>query len=471
MTARTGIGGWARRRLGNSAEELTRIGQHASVVLIGQLAVMAFGVTDTVVAGRYSETALAALSVGAAVYISVYVGLMGIMQALLPVWAELHGCQQRSQVGPSVRQALYLCGLTIVVGMAALLSPGPMLRATGVPPDLQVEVGRYLSVLAWALPPALLFRLYSTLNQSLGQPRLVSVLQIASLLPKIPLSIWFTFGGAGLAPQGAAGCAWATLVVNYALLAVALWLMRTRDFYRPYGIWQRMEKPDWRQIGGFARLGIPAGLAVMVEVTSFTLMALFIARLGTLAAASHQIASNLAAVLYMVPLALGIATSARVSYWLGAGDHTQARRAVFLGLATAGGLALCLASLMALFARPLVTLYVNEPAIIAGGAVLLGWVALYHLGDALQAVSVFVLRSYRIVLTPLLIYCFLLWGLGLMGGYRLAFLGLGPWPAMGAPAAFWIASACATGSVALIFLTLLWWRVRPRSPQSGPPAE
>ena len=68
----------------------------------------------------------------------------------------------------------------------------------------------------------------------------------------------------------------------------------------------------------FARLGIPAGLAVMVEVTSFTLMALFIARQGTTASAAHQIASNLAALLYMVPLSLAIATSARVSYWLGA---------------------------------------------------------------------------------------------------------------------------------------------------------
>ena len=78
------------------AAELRTIGSHAGVVLVGQLAVMAFGVTDTVVAGRYSETALAALAVGTAVYISVYVGLMGILQALLPVWAELHGSRRNA---------------------------------------------------------------------------------------------------------------------------------------------------------------------------------------------------------------------------------------------------------------------------------------------------------------------------------------------------------------------------------------
>ncbi len=132
------------------AAELRTLGSHAGVVLAGQLAVMAFGVTDTVVAGRYAEDALAALSVGTAVYISVYVGLMGILQALLPVWAELHGSQRAADVGRSVRQALYLCAATIVVGMVALLSPGPLLDATGVPAPLQVEVRRYLAVLAWA---------------------------------------------------------------------------------------------------------------------------------------------------------------------------------------------------------------------------------------------------------------------------------------------------------------------------------
>ena len=176
------------------------------------------------------------------------------------------------------------------------------------------------------LPPALLFRIYSTLNQALGKPQLVTWLQVGSLFIKLPLSVWFTFGGAGLPAQGVVGCAWATLVVNCSMLALALWLLRTQDLYEPLGLWRRMEPPHWPTIAGFARLGIPAGLAVMVEVTSFTLMALFIARQGTTASAAHQIAANLAAVLYMVPLSLAIATSARVSYWLGAGNPAQARK-------------------------------------------------------------------------------------------------------------------------------------------------
>ncbi|MDO5086659.1 MAG: MATE family efflux transporter, partial [Comamonadaceae bacterium] len=278
--------------------------------------------------------------------------------------------------------------------------------------------------------------------------------------PKVGLSVWFTFGGAGIAPQGAVGCAWATLAVNLGLLAVAVWLLRTQRLYAPYAIWQRLERPDWRQLAAFLRLGVPAGLAVLVEVTSFTLMALFIARLGTLASASHQIAGNVAALLYMAPLALGIATSARVSHWMGAGDAARARRAAATGVATAAALALAAASALALAAGPVARLYVNDAAIAAAARPLLLWVAAYHVSDALQAVCLFVLRSWRMTVTPFLVYALLLWGLGITGGYALAFHGLGPWPAMRSPQAFWLASTGALTLVALVFGALLWWVAR-----------
>ncbi len=436
--------------------ELKIISRHAATVLVGQLAVMAFGVTDTIVAGRYSDSSLAALSVGSAVYISVYVALMGVLQALLPVWAELQGAQRHRQLGRSLRQALYLCGVTMLVGMAVLLAPGTLLRLTEVPVALRGEVEHYLAVLALALPPSLLFRMYSTLNQSLGRPQLVTWLQIGSLFIKVPLSIWFAFGGLGLEPQGAVGCAWATLVVNYAMLGVALWLLRTQDLYQPYVIWRSLERPNWKVIATFARLGIPGGLAILVEVTSFTLMALFIARMGTVAAASHQIAANITAVLYMVPLSIAIAASSRVSYWLGAGSKDKARAVIRTGLMMTVSAALLLSTTLFLARTVLAAVYARSPDVVAMAVTLLGWVALYHLADALQAVCVFLLRCFGVAIAPLAVYCVLLWGMGLTGGYLLAYRGLGAWQALHTPAAFWATGAAALGLTALIFTFLLW---------------
>jgi multidrug resistance protein, MATE family len=165
------------------------IARHAGTVLAGQLATMAFGITDTVVAGRYSQQALAALSVGSAVYITVFVALMGGLQSLLPIWAELHGAGRREEVGRSVRQAVYLATLAAVAGVLGLLFPNALLQGTEVPAVLQQDVRHYLGVLALALPAALLFRMYSTLNQSLGKPQLVTWLQLGSLAFKVPLTV------------------------------------------------------------------------------------------------------------------------------------------------------------------------------------------------------------------------------------------------------------------------------------------
>jgi multidrug resistance protein, MATE family len=444
--------------------ELRMIARHAGTVLAGQLAVMAFGVTDTIVAGRYSQQALAALSVGSAVYISVFVALMGTLQALLPTWAELHGGQRHADLGRSVRQGLYLGAFAMLVGGVTLLFPGALLQWTEVPAALQDEVRRYLSVLALALPPALLFRMYSTLNQALGKPLLVSWLQGASLLVKIPLTLWFAFGGLGLPAQGAVGCAWATVLVNYLFLGCAVWLLRTQDLYRAYALWRRMERPDWRAIGDFARLGVPGGLAVMVEVTSFTLMALFIARQGTLASAAHQIAANLAAVMYMMPLSLSIATSARVSYWLGARDARRARAAIRTGFRLGLLLALTLAASLALGRWRIAAIYSGDPQVVAVAAGLLAWLAFYHLGDATQVLCVFVLRCYRVAVSPLVAYCVLLWGVGLAGGYSVAYLGAGPQALHSSPNAFWAGGAVALALLSVILPMILWRTVRAYRP-------
>jgi len=448
--------------------ELRVIARHAGTVLVGQLAVMSFGIADTLIAGRYSPQALAVLALASSIYISIYVALNGLIQALLPVWAELQGGGREAEVGRSVRQALYITGSAAVIGISGLWFPDLWLWATEVPEELWPDVRAYLRILAVALVPSLLFRLYGTLNQSLGHPRLVTWLQAGALLVKVPLSFVLTFGGAGLTGLGVVGCAWATLAVNLLMMLAGLWLLRTQDIYLPYRLWQRPEKPDWAVLRRFLALGVPAGLSIMVEVTSFTLMALFIARLGAVALASHQIAASLAAVLYMVPLALGIASSARTGFWLGAGQKHKARRAAALGIGLAIGAALLGAGLLFLGREALAQAFSNDPQVVQAATLWLGWVALYHLADAVQAVCAYLLRCYRITLMPLLIYTALLWGVGLYGGYVMAYQGFewAGWPLRASVETFWITSTAALALVSLLFTAMVWHASRLTSPST-----
>ena len=442
--------------------EARTIIRHAGTVLVGQLAVMAFGVVDTLVAGRYSASALAALSVGSAIYISIYVSLNGLITALLPVWAELRGAGSHAALGKSVRQALYLCLGVSILGTLALLFPDPWLKATGVPETLQNDVRDYLLVLAIAVGPSLLFRMYSTLNQSLGMPLWVTVLQIAGLGIKIPLSIWFTLGGLGLPAQGVVGCAWATLAVNTWLMLMGIYFLRSQKVYQEFKIWQGMEAPNWKMLKEFLRLGIPAALSVLVEVTAFTMMALFISRQGVVASASHQIATSIATLLYMIPLALGIACSARVGFWIGANDAGQAEKAAHTGLKLTLILALLFSTALALSKETMAGWFSTDAAVTLAATVVLGWVAIYHLVDALQAVCAFILRCYRMTLLPLIIYSIMFWGVGLWGAFVWAYEGIGPLTARPEVSTFWAAASFALSIVSLAFIALVLWVAKQR---------
>lgn len=441
--------------------ERAHILSHAGTILIGQLAVMAFGVTDTIVAARYADTALASLSVGSATYISVHVALMGVVQALLPVWAELHGAKKYAAVGRSVRQALYIVLLTSSIGMVVLLQPNTLLEWAQVPEYLHQEVHDYLAIVAFGLPASLLFRLFGTLNQSLGRPKAVTLVQVAGLLCKIPLSILLVLGTPGIfEPMGLVGCAWATLVVNISMVLFALLSLRMQDYYKPYEFFQRLEAPNFSVLRQFLKLGIPSGLAIGVEVTSFTLMALFIARLGVVASASHQITASMAALLYMAPLSLSIASSARVSYWLGADRHQNARKALREGLVLVFIIGSLLSLLLVLFKKEVVLLYTQSTAVAALSSELFFWLACYQLADALQVFCVFALRCYRITLFPLLTYAITLWGVGLAGGYAVSY-GLVQveqlaWLRTHSPITFWQTSTLALVLTVLALFPVLW---------------
>lgn len=436
--------------------------RHAATVLVGQLAVMAFGIADTLIAGRYAASALAALSVGSAIYISIYVALNGIMQALLPVWSELRGAGEKKALGRSVRQALYLCTFVSMLGTLALCFPDPWLEYTQVPPELQADVRAYLQILAVAVGPSLLFRMYATLNQSLGKPLWVTGLQIAALLIKIPLSMVLTLGIGEIPGQGVVGCAWATLTVNVWLMCMSIYYLRHRPLYANYQIWKRMETPHWPTLQQFLKLGVPSALSLMVEVTAFTMMALFISRQGVVASASHQIATSLGTVLYMVPLSLGIASSARVGFWMGANQAHHAEKVAHTGLKLALALALACSATLAFFAHPLAQLFSKDAAVVLGASAVLVWVAFYHLMDAMQAVSVFILRCYRMTFLPLVIYCIMLWGVGLYGANVLAYQGFAIWPAKPEVITFWATSSFALGMVSVAFVALVLWSAKQR---------
>ncbi len=452
-----------------------RIAALAWPMFVGQLAVLAFSTIDTVLVARHSALDLAALAVGAATYITVFIGLMGVVTSLAPIVGQLYGANRLAEAGHQLHQAVWIALGLSLLGCTALMFPEPFLALSHASPQLRPRIEAYLQALAWALPAALLFAAWRGFNTAVARPKQVMRLQLAALAVKLPLTLLLVQGWEGRTPLGVvqlpalgvAGCGIATAVAMWAQVAGAAWQLRREAFYQRFAILGRgLHSPDRPALLAQLRLGIPSGLSVLIDVTGFAFMAIFIARLGAHTVAGHQIVANLAALLFMLPLALAHATSALVAQRIGARDLADARQLGWYGLLTAAALALLAGTAVLLLRAAIVRLYTPDAAVGSVAVGLLVWMLAFHLGDALQAVAAAVLRAWRIAQVPMLIHAFALWGVGLSGGYLLAF---DPWgwrsqvPALagvaGAPG-FWVAASAGLLLAGLGLTTYLAWMLK-----------
>ncbi|MCP1173081.1 MULTISPECIES: MATE family efflux transporter [Ralstonia] len=421
--------------------DVRRITELAWPVLIGQLAVIAFGVLDTAMAGRASATDLAAIGLGGSIYVTVFISLMGVLQALSPIAGQLYGAQRYSEIGEEVRQAVWLGLVLAAIGMLLLWFPAPLLHLADATPELTEKATAYLRYEALALPAALGFRIYSALNNALSRPVMVTVLQLAGLAIKFPLNALFLYGGMGVPAMGGPGCALASMIISWLWFVAAAAILMRNPAYKPFAIFTHYSPPNRARLWVLVRLGVPMGFTYLIEITSFTLMAIFIARLGTVALAGHQIAANLGAVAYMVPLSLSIATSTLAAQSIGARDRVAARRISLNGIKLAVMCAVIVGAAVLFLRRELVTLYTHDAAVLAIAVPLLPFIAFYQMFDALQVMTAFILRAYKIALIPTVIYALSLWGVGLGGGYVLGFGLLGDTAmALRGAAGFWAAN-------------------------------
>jgi MATE family multidrug resistance protein len=415
-------------------------------VLVAQLAVMAYSVIDTIMAGRFATDDLAAVGIGASIYVSVFVALMGVLLAVSPIVAQLLGAGRDAEIGEQVRQGLWLTLVLTAISVVVFRFPEPFLALSEPSPVVAEKVRSYLAVAAWGAPAGLAFRLFASYTTALSLPRVMMGLNLAGLVIKVPLTWALVFGHAGAPALGATGCALSTAIV-YWIIAIAAWAWCAKSpAYARYRVFARWSWPHLSDQRRLLALGTPIGLTFLVDVTAFTFMALFIARLGAVNSAAHQIAGNVAAVMYMLPLALGNGVAVLVAQAVGARKFDVARSTGITGLGLAVVLALVTSASLVVGAGAITAIYTEDKAVRAVATTLLVLVAAYHVFDALQAVTVSALRGYKRTVVPMIVMAVALWGVGLAGGYvvglsdALDLTPLGLRTPLGAPG-FWIAAA------------------------------
>lgn len=430
-------------------------------LFIANFAVVGNGAIDTVMAGRLSADDLAGVAVSSSIYVSVYIGFMAVLQGLSPIVGHHYGAQRWRAIGEDAQQALWLAVALLALALPCLLATGVWIRITQVEGRVAALVTTYLHAVAFGLPAALATRVFMSLNSAVSRPKVTMTVNLIMLGLKAPLNAVFMYGAGPFAAMGGAGAGVATAITAWVACGLSYAIWRYDSHYDRYRA-QRLHGPRWSSQRELLRLGVPIGLSTLFEVTSFTFMAVLIARLGATAVAGHQIVANLIALLFMVPLSLGIATSVLVAQSLGAGVPAAAHTATTRGLRLAMLIAFGAAATLWLVPGALVRLYTADAAVQAVALSLLSVAALFHVFDAAQGMAGLILRGYRQTFWPMVVYGLALWGVGLGGGMWIAFNATPLGPPRGA-LGFWQAATAGIGIAALVLTSLTAAVVRRRA--------
>ncbi|RRJ84467.1 MATE family efflux transporter [Aestuariirhabdus litorea] len=434
--------------------ELKQLSALATPIIAAQIATSGMGLVDTLMAGNYNATTLAAVAVGNSIWLPIFLFMRGLMMAIVPSVAHLVGAGKTGLLASTVQQSLWIA---VVAGFGALILVRHAEIAflwLEVTPAVALEASRYLDAFSWSFPAMALYLALSCYCEGRSQTKPGMVFAFAGFLLNIPANYALIYGGWGFPELGAAGCGYATALSAWLMLVCMGLYIALDNGHRSLGILARLSRPQLALIAPLVRLGIPIGISIFVEASIFSVIALLIGRLPTELIAGHQIALNVSAITYMVPLSIGLAMTVRVGQAAGSGDFQQARRAALTGIGLNTLLSSLSAVLLMLFSLQIVSLYSDNSAVLEVAAYLLLFAAAYQLPDALQVAAASSLRGYKDTRVPMLIVLISYWVIALPLGYTLGLTDRIT-EAMG-PAGFWIGLLTGLSTAAL----LLGWRLQ-----------
>lgn len=399
--------------------EFTALLTLALPIIIAQLSHSAMGFVDAVMAGRVTPTDLAAVALGNSIWVPVYLLMTGTLLATTPKVAQHFGAGRLEEIGPLVRQALWLAVGTGLAAAVVLWSARPVLQVMGVAPALVESSMVYLRGIGFGIPAVALYHVLRCFSDGLGRTRPSMVLGIGGLLLNIPLNYVFIYGHFGVPALGGPGCGWASGLVMWFMFFGMLGWVRWAPAYRSSRLFARFDRPNGPIMRRLLGIGVPIGVAVFAESSIFAVIALLIGSLGADVVAGHQIALNFSSLVFMIPYSLAMAVTVRVGQSLGRKDALAARFSARVGIASALLYACLSASLMLAFREQIAEIYTADPTVIRVAAMLIAYSALFQFSDGLQVITAGALRGYQDTRATMIITLFAYWGIGLPVGYVL----------------------------------------------------
>jgi multidrug resistance protein, MATE family len=404
--------------------ELAATVELAVPIALTQLGQIAMMTTDLALIGRLGDDAVAAAALGHTILFSAFMLCLGLASAVAPLAAQAVGARKPRMVRRSARVGLWAVFIIGVPLTLLQLHGDTLLAALGQQAEVAALAGHYLDGLAWSLVPSCAFIALRNFMSALDRPQPALWITMLAIPTNALLAYTLIYGAFGLPRLDILGAGIATTIVNLCMFGAALAICHWRRPFRKFHVLGHFWRADWHLLGQLFVIGLPISGAFLLEYSLFAAAAVLMGWIGTAALVGHQIALQIAAIVFMVPLGIGMAATVRVGHAVGRRDVAAARLAGFVPIVLGIIFMTAMAVLVAIFRHSIPELFLGANAdahTVTLTATLLLLATTFFVADGVQTIAAGALRGLNDTRIPLLFAAGSFWLIGFVCAYALGF--------------------------------------------------
>lgn len=391
-------------------------------IVIGQLGMIVLGFADTIMVGHYGTDDLGAASfVNNIINLTIIFGT-GFSYGLTPVVGRFFGRRQFEESGRALKCSLLANMVVGVLVTLAMFAVYWNVERLGQPEELIPLIKPYFVILILSLLFVMIFNGFKQFTDGITDTKTAMWILLGGNLLNIIGNYLLIYGKFGCPELGLLGAGISTLISRIIMVVVfALIFFRHRRFalYRVGFGRLGFSRSTFSELN---KLGWPLALQMGMESASFSLSAIMVGWLGTIALASHQIMLTVSTLAFMMYYGMGAAIAVRVSNFHGQNDWVNVRRSAYAGFHMIMGMAILFCVLLWGVRYSLSGWFTDSEEVNVMVVSLTAPILLYQFGDGLQITFANSLRGISDV-KPMMVIAFIAYFLiSLPVGYFFGFI-------------------------------------------------
>lgn len=397
--------------------------------MLSQLGQVIVQLADNAMVGQYggdNPTPLAAAAFGGGMFFLSFVTIMGLTFGITPIVGELYAQKRYAESTKYLQNGVALYGVSAVIMAILQYTIIPVMWHMGQPEEVVAMAIPYYKTLVWSLPSIIIFFTIKQFLEGVGNTTVAMWSVVISNLINILLNYALIGGEWGAPELGVLGAGVATLISRVVVMLIILIYFLQSKLFEEYRRHFSRNNFSRRALRRLFNMGSPISAQIFFEAGAFVIAGFMFGWFGTTAISANQIGITIGNCSFMIIVAVGAATTIRVSHCFGQRNFAQMRRASNAALHLSIVWNLSMAILFFSFREIIPRMFTSNEEVIALASTLILTIAAYQITDGLQCIGIGILRGMQDVKIIPLISFVSYWICNIPVGYLCAFhLGMG----------------------------------------------